>query len=136
MLRDIHLVAVEDIAMAVVPSDDSLPVEEQIWEVFILNLKQTPIENVIIASQGYGVFNGEDVKTSTLRHYLGDLAPMSFTLIEPIEQKVFGLNNEYWLSFYIKKEIFDKKFIFLPESINESYFTNIPFLNRKGVMIR
>jgi len=136
MLRDIHLVAVEDIAMAVVPSDESLPVEEQIWEVFILNLKQTPIENVIIASQGYGVFNGEDVKTSTLRHYLGDLAPMSFTLIEPIEQKVFGLNNEYWLSFYIKKEIFDKKFIFLPESINESYFTNIPFLNRKGVMIR
>jgi len=136
MLRDIHLVAVEDIAMAVVPSDDSLPVEEQIWEVFILNLKQTPIENVIIASQGYGVFNGEDVKTSTLRHYLGDLAPMSFTLIEPIEQKVFGLNNEYWLSFYIKKEIFDKKYIFLPESISETYFTLIPLLNRKGVMIR
>lgn len=136
MLRDIKHIAVEDIAIAVIPVDLNLAEEEQIWEVYILNLKQTPIENVMIASQGYGVFKGEEVMTSTLRHFLGDMSPLSFSLIEPIQYKVFGLNNEYWLSFYINGEIFDKKYIFLPESINPSYFTQIPLLEKRGVMIR
>lgn len=136
MLRDIKHIAVEDIAIVVIPIDLNLSEEEQIWEVYILNLKQTPIENVMIASQGYGVLNGEEVMTSTLRHFLGDMSPLSFSLIEPIQHKVFGLNNEYWLSFYINGEIFDKKYIFLPESINPSYFTQIPLLEKRGVMIR
>jgi hypothetical protein len=139
MLRDIHRVTVEDIAIAIVPKDKAIDddnTEEVLWEVYILNLKQEPLENVIVASKGYGVFKGEDVKTSTLRHYLGTMAPLSFMLIEPIQENVFGLNNEYWLSFYIDGEIFDKKYIFLPESISEKYFTPIPFLGKKGVMIR
>lgn len=136
MLRDIKHIAVEDIAIAVIPVDLHIAEEEQIWEVFILNLKQTPIENVMIASQGYGVLNGEEVMTSTLRHFIGDMSPLSFSLIEPIQNKVFGLNNEFWLSFYINGEIFDKKYIFLPESINPSYFTNIPLIEKRGVMIR
>lgn len=139
MLRDIHRVAVEDIAIAIVPKEkakDDEAVEETLWEVYILNLKQDPLENVIVASKGYGVFKGEDVKTSTLRHYLGTMAPLSYMLIEPIQENVFGLNNEYWLSFYIDREIFDKKYIFLPESISEKYFTPIPLLGKKGVMIR
>lgn len=139
MLRDIHRVAVEDIAIAIVPKEKAKEddaVEEMLWEVYILNLKQDPIENVIVASKGYGVFKGEDVKTSTLRHYLGTMAPLSYMLIEPIQENVFGLNNEYWLSFYIDREIFDKKYIFLPESISEKYFTPIPLLGKKGVMIR
>lgn len=136
MLRDIKHIAVEDIAIAVIPVDLHIAEEEQIWEVFILNLKQTPIQNVMIASQGYGVLNGEEVMTSTLRHFIGDMSPLSFSLIEPIQNKVFGLNNEFWLSFYINGEIFDKKYIFLPESINPSYFTHIPLLEKRGVMIR
>ncbi len=136
MLRDIRRVAVEDIAIAVVPRQAEEGNEGPLWEVYLLNLKNFPIENVIVASKGYGVFNGEDVKTSTLRHYLGDINPMSYMLIEPIQEKVFGLNNEYWLSFYINGEIFDKKYIFLPESISASYFTQIPLIGKRGVMIR
>ncbi len=136
MLRDIQRVAVEDIAIAVVPKDENSDKEGHLWEVYLLNLKKDPIENVIVASKGYGVFKGEDVKTSTLRHYLGDMPAQSYMLIEPIQENVFGLNNEYWLSFYIHREIYDKKYIFLPESINPSYFTQIPLLGKKGVMIR
>lgn len=135
MLRDIQRVAVEDIAIAIVPKEGSRE-EERLWEVYLLNLKQEPIENVIVASKGYGVYNNEDVKTSTLRHYLGTMPPLSYMLVEPIQENVFGLNNEYWLSFYIDREIFDKKYIFLPESISEQYFTTIPLLGKKGVMIR
>ena len=56
--------------------------------------------------------------------------------IEPIMEDVFSLSNEYWVSFYIDKIIYDKKFIFLPETISSEYFTQIPILNKRGVMIK
>jgi hypothetical protein len=137
MLKDIHRASVEDIAIVVVPREATgAEEEERLWEVYVLNLKQQPIQNVIIASQGYGHYKGEEVKTSTLRHYIGDMHPLSYALIEPIQENVFGLNNEYWLSFYIGSEIYDKKYIFLPEAISEENFTHLPLLGKKGVMIR
>ena len=132
MLKDIHREEIEDIAIAIVPQEDN----KEIWEVYLVNLKEESLANVIIASKGYGTYKGEEVKTSTLRHYLGDVQPLDYVLVEPIQDQVFGLNNEYWVSFYIGKEIYDKKYVFLPESISKNYFTTIPFLNRLGVMIR
>lgn len=134
MLKDIHRVEVEDIAIAIVPGKPEN--DEKLWEVYLLNLRKERIDNVIVSSKGYGHYNGEDVKTSVLRHYLGTVQAGEYMLIEPIQEKVFGLNNEYWLSFYINDSIFEKKYIFLPESINETYFTAIPLLNKRGVMIR
>ncbi len=136
MLKDIRQAVVEDIAIAILPKGEQNEGEEVLWDVYLINLKETPIENVIVASHGYGQYKGEEVKTSTLRHYLGDMAAKSYTMIEPIQDNVFGLNNEYWVSFYIGREIFDKKYVFLPESIKEEFFTTIPLLNRSGVMIR
>jgi hypothetical protein len=89
-----------------------------------------------VSSKGYGVINGEAVKTSTLRHFLNEVKPGSFMKIEPIMEDVFSLSNEYWVSFYIDKIIYDKKFIFLPETISSEYFTLIPILNKRGVMIK
>jgi hypothetical protein len=132
MLKDIFRDEVEDIAIAVVPSEE----DNSVWEVYMINLKEEGLENVIVASKGYGIYKGEDVKTSVLRHFLGSLEPLDIRLIEPIQKEVFGLNNEYWVSFYIGQNIYDKKFIFLPESITEDNFTRIPFINRKGVIIR
>lgn len=132
MLKDIQREEVEDIAIAIVPHEDN----SEIWEVYLLNLKEQSLENVIIASKGYGMYNGKDVKTSTLRHYLGDIQPLDCVLVEPIQDQVFRLNNEYWVSFYLDRKIYDKKYVFLPESISKEFFTTIPFLNRQGVMIR
>ena len=136
MLKDIPRIAVENIAIAIIPKETYGEAGESIWEVYILNLKNEFIENVLVSSKGYGTYKGETVKTSTLRHFLGDIDAHSFMLIEPIQNEVFGLNNEYWVSFYVNHEVFDKKYIFLPESITEENFTVIPVLNKKGVMIR
>ena len=132
MLKDINREEVEDIAIAVVPGED----DGNIWEVYMINLKEEGLDNVIVACKGYGMYNGEEVKTSVLRHYLGAFEPLDIRLIEPIQKEMFGLNNEYWVSFYIGKNIYDKKFIFLPESISEDNFTRVPFINRMGVIIR
>ena len=56
--------------------------------------------------------------------------------VEPIEAGLFHLNNQYWVSYYRSAQIFDKKFIFVPDSIVPDNFTSIALLNRVGVLHR
>ncbi|HOY49915.1 MAG TPA: hypothetical protein PK281_11000 [Flavobacteriales bacterium] len=133
MIKDIHTPEVTDIAIAVVREAGE---EGDVWNVYLVNLKDVAIESVLVSSTGYGTVNDEPVKTSVLRHFLDRVGPMSFVKIEPIIEDVFVLNNEYWVSFYIDKVIHDKKFIFLPGTINEAFFTSVPIVFKKGVMIK
>ena len=134
MIKDLPDNTVKDIAIAVALEKESA--ESKLWYVYLINLKNEPIENVLITSKGYGEKDGEQVKTSTLRHMFPLIEGNSFKVIEPIDEQTFGLNNEYWLSYYIGTHIYDKKFIFLPESIVEMNFTRLPVINKVGVMIR
>jgi hypothetical protein len=133
MIKDLPDNTVKEIAIAVALEKES--VETKIWYVYLINLKKVPIENVMITSKGYGEKDGAPVKTSTLRHMFPVVESNAFKLIEPIDEQTFGLNNEYWLSYYIGTEIYDKKFIFLPESIVELNFIKLPVVNKVGVMI-
>ncbi|HEX7365644.1 MAG TPA: hypothetical protein VF273_01030 [Pelobium sp.] len=133
MKKDIPENIVEDVAVAVVLEDETP--DSKNWNVYLINLKTVAIETVLITSKGYGLKNGEEVKTSTLRHLIEYIAPHNFSKIEAIDEQVFGLNNEYWVSYYVGKEIFDKKFIFLPESIIESNLIKVPIINKPGVMV-
>lgn len=134
MIKDLPKNEVKDIAVAVALEGESS--ESKTWYVYLINLKKEPIENVLITSKGYGEKNGEQVKTSTLRHMIPLLNADSFKLIEPIDEETFGLSNEYWVSYYIGTQIFDKKFIFLPESIVDTNFIKLPLVNKPGVMIK
>jgi hypothetical protein len=134
MKSDIERPEVTDIAMAVVREASDEGVE--VWNVYMLNLKEEGITNVLVSSTGYGQKDGEQVKTSVLRHFFDDMKPQSATKVEPIMEDLFGLNNEYWISFYIGKTIFDKRYVFLAETIREDYCTTIPVLDKQGVMIK
>lgn len=134
MIKDFPENIVEDVAMAVVLISETPEVMN--WTVYLVNMKEVLISNVLISSKGYGEKDGKMVKTSVLRHYLGDLNPKSFVGVEAIDTAVFGLTNEYWLSYYINGTIYDKKFIFLPESIVDENLIKIPFVNKPGVMIK
>ena len=134
MKADLPNNIVEDVAIAVVLMNETPEVKN--WKVYIINLKNEAITNILITSKGYGEKDGKQVKTSLLRHSIADLTPQSYAGVEAIDTQVFGLTNEYWLSYYIDKEIFDKKFIFLPESIVEGNMIRIPILNKPGVMIK
>lgn len=134
MKKDLPENIVEDIAMTVVLMNDTPEVSS--WTVYIVNLKDEAIENVLISSKGYGEKNGKVVKTSVLRHSLGDIKPRSFSVVEAIDPEVFGLTNEYFLSYYINGTIYDKKFIFLPESIVDNNLIRIPLIDKPGVMIK
>ncbi len=134
MLKDIPNLVVEDIVIAIVQEKNELG--ETIWSSYLVNLKDEKIEGVIVSTKGYGTFHGSEVKTSMLRHFLETVPAKGFTEIEPIIEDLFGLNNEFWVSFYFRGTIYDKKYIFLPESIKEDFLTNIPLINKRGVMIK
>lgn len=135
MIKDIDPPKVEDIALAAVPEPNpETGVDE--WYIYLLNLKDTEITNVIVASRGYGVVKKEKVETSQLRHHVEAIPPQSFVKIEPIMDNLFPLNNQYWVSFYIDREIFDKKYVFLAETIRIENMTDIPLMGKKGVLLK
>jgi hypothetical protein len=134
MKKDIEFPAVTDVAVAIVNEKNELNQDE--WNVYLLNFKNEPLESVLVSSRGYGEVNNEKRKTSELRHFLNVVNQKSFAKIEPIMEDVFDLNNEYWVSFYQREKMYDKKFIFLPESISEKYLIYIPIINKRGVIIK
>ena len=135
MLKDIHRPEVKNIVLAAVkePNEESGTME---WHVYLVNLNDEVIRGVLVSSKGYGEIDGKEVKTSILRHLIGNVDPQDYARIEMIMDNLFGLSNEYWVSFYMGSDMYDKKYIFLPESIKEENFTNIPVLNKRGVMLR
>ncbi len=126
---------VENIGVAVIQIENEL--KEKLYEVYLLNLKEEIIEGIIITCKGYGenATTGEKVKTATMRRSLEVLLPNEAAKIEPIMEEVFGIANEYWVSFWINDTMYDKKFVFVPESISEQNMKKIPILGEKGVMI-
>lgn len=133
MKKDLPVNIVEDISIAVV-LENSTP-NNISWTVYLVNEKNVALTNVLVSSKGYGEKDGKEVKTTTLRHFLGDVAPKTSVQIEIIDTQVFGLTNEYWLSFYIDNTIYDKKYIFLPESIVDDNLSKVPLVNKPGVII-
>jgi hypothetical protein len=133
MKTDLPENIVEHVSIAIVL--DSASPEAKLWKVYLINLKDVALETVLVSSKGYGEKDGVKIKTSILRHSLGNIESKSFVQIELIDEQVFGLTNEYWLSYYLGNQIYDKKFIFVPESIVDTNMIRIPLLNKAGVMI-
>ena len=119
--------------MAVVKETDDVNAE---WGVYLINSKSIDLKDIIIVSKGYGTINNEEIKTSTLRHFFDDLRTNSFQKVEKIMPEVFGLNNEYMLTFYIDGVIYDRKYIFVPDSVLEDNLIQIPLIDRPGILIR
>lgn len=133
MKKDLPDNIVEDIGVAIVLEGDTAT--DMLWTVYLINEKEDDLANVLVSSKGYGKKDGSEVKTTTLRHFLGDVSARSTVKIEAIDTAVFGLTNEYWLSFYINGTIYDKKYIFLPDSIVDDNLMRIPLLNKPGILI-
>ena len=108
--------------------------DQEEWKVYLINRGTDVLENVMITSKGYGEKDGQKQETSVLRHGIPKLEAGEFALIEPIDPQVFHLNNEYWLSFFIGTQVYDKKYIFVPDSISENNLSFIPELNLRGVI--
>jgi hypothetical protein len=133
MRKDIEHPEVDDIIVAVA-MEEKKGVKE--YNVYLLNLYEEPLKNVLINSRGYGELNGQPRKTSELRHYFEEISALDYVKVEPIMEDTFGINNEYWISFYMGDKLYDKRYVFLPETIIERNMMTVPLLGAPGVMIR
>jgi hypothetical protein len=132
MKQDISFDPVEGVSVAIATETNELGAD--VWNVYLINQNSCSLDNVLVTSKGYGQHEGEEIKTSVLRHMFEQVAPKSFVQIEPINPGIFHIYNEYWVSYYINGKIYDKKFIFVPDSIVESNLINIAMLDRRGVL--
>jgi hypothetical protein len=132
MIKDIKIPEVKNVTLAVARKKAIGESDE--WKVYLINNNDFPIENTLVASKGYGEKDGEKQMTSTLRHFLETVPPRAAALIEPIDPGVFHLNNEYWVSYYVGPQIFDKRFVFVPDTICEANISFIRELEMEGVL--
>ncbi|MDJ1468570.1 hypothetical protein QNI19_38270 [Cytophagaceae bacterium DM2B3-1] len=132
MKKDIPFLPVKDVKVAVVRKTNDIGSFD--WFVYLLNTNPFAIKNVFVTSEGYGYMNDEMRRTSTLRHFLGDVDSGDAAIIEPIDPAIFGLNSEYWVSYFIDNQIYDKRFIFVPDSIVEENLSYISQLDLSGVL--
>ncbi len=133
MKKDITIPKVKDVGVAIF---QELKNDELLWHAYLLNLNAYIIKDVLVSSRGYGTINNKTKKTSSFSHYLGDIPKKSYKLIEPISVELLGLSNEFMVTYYVGGTIYDKKFVFLPDTIQENNFTSIPVINKKGVLIK
>ena len=131
MKKDIDFSPVTGVKLAIAKEETPTGTE---WAVYIINLNLIELKTVMITSKGYGEIEGEKRQTSTLRHLIQELGSQSVAKVEPIDTAVFVLTNEFWVSYYILDQIFDKKFIFTPGTFDPVNFRMIPELGLEGVL--
>ncbi|SFB61371.1 hypothetical protein [Algoriphagus aquimarinus] len=131
MKKDIDFHPVTGVKLAIAKEETATGTA---WAVYIINLNMIELKNIMITSKGYGEINGEIKKTSMLRHMLDELGEQAVAKIEAIDPSVFALNNEFWVSYYIMDQIFDKKFIFTSGSFDPEFIKLIPEIGLEGIL--
>jgi hypothetical protein len=135
MKKDIPFHPVQGVQVAVVRKINDHSTAE--WNVVVINRNDLPITNVFVTSKGYGNTESgisSDQRTSTLRHFFAEIAPGKHQPVEAIMPDVFHLYNEFWISYFLGNQIYDKKFIFVPDSIVEDNIIEIAPLGLEGVL--
>ena len=135
MQKDIHIPEVKNVFMAAVKewSDNFLA---DVWNVYLVNDSDDDLHDLMVVSKAFGTLNGEMRKTSLMRHALLELPAISFVKIEMIEDSVLALNNEFMLTFFIGNTLYDRKYTFIANSVNENAVEEVPHLWKPGVIVK
>lgn len=135
MKKDIIIPEVENVFLAAVQewNDDFM---EKVWYVYLVNDSDFQLDGVMVVSKAFGTLDGEMKKTSLLRHAFVEVPAVSVVKIEMIEKSVLALNNEFMVTFFIGNTLYDKKYIFKANSINESEMEEVPLLFVDGIIVK
>ena len=128
MRKDIDMPQVAGVKICIAKSINSMGEPE--WYVYLINKNLIELNNVMIVSKGYDSLDKTGKITSTLRHKIEEVGEQSIAKVEAITPEVFSFYNEFWVSYYIINELFDKKFIIEP--FKEFEIEDIPELELKG----
>ena len=135
MKSDIVIPKVENVFLAAVQewSDDFM---EKVWYVYLVNDSDYDLDSVMVVSKAFGTIDGEMKKTSLLRHAFVKVPTVSAVKVEMVEKSVLALNNEFMVTYFIGNTLYDKKFTFRKNTINERATEEVPHLWVNGVVVR
>ena len=131
MRKDIEIPIVKNVYVAVVHEWNNEFLSKD-WNAYIINNQDKPIEAVIVVTQGYK----GDRKTSLLRHGLGTVEAQSSVKIEMIQEELLSFTNEFRVTFFLDNQLYDKKYVFTKNSINENAFQDLPVMDQRGVLVK
>lgn len=121
----VHVVAIQEW------NDDFM---EKTWYAYLINETDSKLEMAIVVSRAFGLINGEERKTGTFRHAFKEVEPNSSVKIELLENNVLQLNNEFMLTYFLDGKLYDKKFTFRTNTINEKATIELPVVNQRGIL--
>lgn len=135
MKEDITIPKVENVFLAAIQewNDDFM---ENVWYVYLVNDSDFDLDGVMVVSKAFGTIDGEMKKTSLLRHAFQHVPTLSVVKVELIEKSVLELNNEFMVTYFIGNTLYDKKFIFRKNTINERATEEVPHIWKNGVVVR
>ena len=86
----------------------------------------------LIVSKGYD----GDRKTSTMRHAIGGVGAKAYEKIELVQEDVLALNNEFFVTYFADSKLYEKRFLFEKNSINERNLITVPFIELDGIFVK
>lgn len=135
MKEDIIIPKVENVFLAAIQewNDDFM---DNVWNVYLVNDSDFDLDSVMVVSKAFGTIDGEMKKTSLLRHAFTQVPTVSVVKVEMIEKSVLALNNEFMVTYFIGNTLYDKKFTFRKNMINERATEEVPHIWKNGVVVR
>lgn len=131
MKKDIIIPEVTGVGIAMLPEANDK--KQRIWSAYFINQRDTRLENVIVQVSAQGLIKGEERKTANLRFFLHEVEPHSTKKIEVLLQQATKLENLYWVSFYDKGVLYDKKIKFEAGEISSKNMGPVEGFHQRAV---
>lgn len=131
MKKDIEIPIAKDVYVAIVHEWNKEFLSKD-WNAYLINNRKTPIEMALVVSKGYD----GDRKTSTMRYAFKIIAAKAFEKIEMMQEELLGLNNEFYVTYYADNVLYEKRFFFEKNTVNEQNLSTIPLLEMEGVFAK
>ena len=123
-VKNVHIVAI---------NEWSSDFDANVWYVYLLNASDTVIEMPMVVSKAQGMVGNEERITSSLRHSYKEVAPFNAIRVEMMTTDVLVLENIFQVTYFSENQLFEKKFIFKANTINETNQVEIKSIMAKGI---
>ncbi|MEE1899045.1 hypothetical protein V1389_11895 [Flavobacterium rakeshii] len=133
MRKDITIPVVENVYVAVMQEWNE-DFNENTWYAYLINDNKDKIETAIVVSNANGVIDGEQRKTSMMRHAYQEVPGNSAVKIEMMDKTVLQLHNKFMVTYFKDNVMYEKDYIFIAGSITEDDVTELPVIEKKGIL--
>lgn len=129
MKKDIDIPVAKDVYIAIIHEWDK-EMLNKIWNAYVINDRDVAIEMTIVVSKGFN----ESKKTATMRHGVGTIEAKSFKKFEPLQEEIFALDNEFYMTYFAENKLYERKIVFPQNTINSNNLSNIILIEKEGIL--